>query len=83
MNSRTMEAHREVTEMEEEEENLTSAWKQRLRHGEAVPARPQQLQVQGRRRRYADEPNHQHSTLGTTAQAMPLHHPRQVSPRHM
>jgi hypothetical protein len=62
-----MEAHREVTEMEEEDENLTCVSKQRLRHGEAVPARPQQQRVQGRRRRYVDEPSHQHNTLGTMA----------------
>jgi hypothetical protein len=43
MNNRIMGVHKEVTEMEEEEENLTCAWKHRLRHGESVPARPQQL----------------------------------------
>jgi hypothetical protein len=77
-----MEAHRHGVEKEEEQENLTSAWKQKPRHGEAVPARPQQLRVQGRRRRYADEPNHQHNTLGTMAQAMAQHHPCQISLRH-
>jgi hypothetical protein len=75
-----MEAHREVTEMEEEDENLTCAKKQRLRHGETVPARSQQLRVQGRGRRYTDELNHQHNTLGTTAQAMPQHHPARSVP---
>lgn len=41
-------------------ESLAYAWEQKLRHGEAVLTRPQQLQAQGRRRRYADVPQHHH-----------------------
>ncbi|KAK1664883.1 hypothetical protein QYE76_053042 [Lolium multiflorum] len=43
-----MEVHRHGVEKEEEQKNLTSAWKQKPRYGEAVPARPQQLRVLGR-----------------------------------
>jgi hypothetical protein len=35
---------------------LPCACEQRLRHGEAVLTRPQQLQAQGSRQHYADEP---------------------------
>jgi hypothetical protein len=76
----SMEAHRHGEEKGGSAE-LTNVWKQGPWHGEAVPARPRPLQIQGGHRRYADELHGQHNNTGTTAQVLPRQHPHQVGPR--
>jgi hypothetical protein len=63
-------------------EQLTRAWWQRLWHGEAVLARPQQLQSQGRRRRYADEHHHSSTARRRRHWYCEQHRARSVSEAH-